>query len=219
MPASDMTMETARGMQEAPPRMEEKPEWWASPAVVGLMGFGLTTIIAGLTNLPAPYSNGFANNWIVFGMAIFFGGSAQLIAGVIGLRKGNMFAGSAFMGYGAFWLAYFFMLTVGLTAYAPAGTAGFYGISAFAFVWMLFTLTFLINSMKHGWGIFFVFLFLFVSYILLTVLFWQMGAGDSISKGEHWAVGGMITLTGLTAWYVATADLTNWNYGRKLLPA
>ncbi|MGB6500057.1 MAG: acetate uptake transporter [Thermoplasmata archaeon] len=198
--------------------MEEKPEWWASPAVIGLMGFGLTTIMAGLSNLPAPYVNGFAANWGIYGMAIAFGGIVQLIAGVIGLRKGNLFAGSAFVGYGAFWLAFTFMLTtfIGL---APTGAVALYAVSAFAFVWMMFTLTFLINSMKHGWGIFFVFLFLFISFILLTVKFWQLGGGHTISTGEGWAVGGMIILTGLTAWYVATADLTNWNYGRKVLPS
>ena len=199
--------------------MEEKPEWWATPAVLGLMGFGLTTIMAGLSNLPTPYVNGFANNWTVFGMAIIFGGFAQLIAGVIGLRKGNLFAGTAFAGYGAFWIAYTLMLTTygGLSG-LPGNLAAYYGVAAFAFVWMMFTLTFLINSMKHGWGIFFVFLFLFVSFILLVVKFWQLGASDTISNGENWAVGGMIILTGLTAWYVATAVLTNWNYGRKVLP-
>jgi len=213
-------METARGMQEAPPRTEEKPEWWASPAVIGLMGFGLTTIIAGISNLPKPYVNGFGANWVVFGMAIFFGGLVQLIAGAIGLRKGNLFAGSAFMGYGAFWLAFFFMLTFSAAAYSglPANTASWYGISAFAFVWTLFTLTFLINSMKHGWGIFFVFLFLFISFILLTVKFWMFGASDVVSTAQNWVTGGMIILTGLTAWLVATADLTNWNYGRRVIP-
>ncbi|MGP8077308.1 MAG: acetate uptake transporter [Thermoplasmata archaeon] len=212
-------------MQEAPPRVEEKAEWWATPAVIGLMGFGLTTMLAGLSNLPAPYVNGFGTgaqgNWGVFGMAMVFGGLVQLIAGIIGLRKGNLFAGSAFVGYGAFWIAFTSMLTI----YAPssllnplANHVGFYAIAAFAFVWMMFTLTFLINSMKHGWGIFFVFLFLFLAFILLVVKFWQLGAGDTISTGENWAVGGIIILTGLTAWYVATAVLTNWNYGRKVLP-
>ena len=79
-------METATGMKEAPPRVEEKPEWWASPAVIGLMGFGTTTMIAGLSNLPTPFVNGFADNWVVFGMALFFGGIAQLIAGFVALR-------------------------------------------------------------------------------------------------------------------------------------
>ncbi len=202
-------------------KVEEKPEWWASPAVVGLMGFGTTTMIAGLSNLPSPYVNGFANNWAVFGMALAFGGIAQFVAGGIALRKGNMFAGSAFMGYGAFWLAFTWMLT----SYAPgaiaAGTPILWAVAGFAFVWMMFTFTFLINAPKHGWGIFLVFLFLFIAFILLVVKFASLAAGQTTFTGDNganWAVGGEIIFDGFLAWYVATADLTNWNYGRKVLP-
>ena len=208
-------------MKEAPPKVEEKPEWWASPAVIGLMGFGTTTMIAGLTNLPSPYSNGFANNWVVFGMAVFFGGLAQLIAGFVALRKGNMFAGSAFVGYGSFWLAFTFMLT-DFSAQAGTGTPILWGIAGFAFMWTMFTFTFLINSPKHGWGIFLVFLFLFIAFILLVVKFTSLASGQTTFTGDNganWAVGGEIIFDGLLAWYVATADLTNWNYGRRILPA
>jgi uncharacterized protein len=209
-------------MEEAPPRVEEKPEWWASPAVVGLMGFGTTTMIAGLTNLPTPYGAGFGGNWVVYGMAIAFGGIAQLIAGLIALRKGNMFAGSAFMGYGAFWIAFTLMLTT-FTAQIPAvdAPALLYGVAGFAFIWMMFTFSFLINAPKHGWGIFMVFLFLFIAFILLVVKFWSLASGATTfnpDQGANWAVGGEIIFTGFIAWYVATADLTNWNYGRKVLP-
>ncbi len=215
-------MESAKGMEEAPPKLEEKPEWWASPAVVGLMGFGTTTMIAGLTNLPTPYSAGFSGNWVVFGMAIAFGGITQLIAGLIALRKGNMFAGSAFMGYGAFWLAFTLMLvTFNSTGIYGAGAPILYGIAGFAFIWMMFTFAFLINSPKHGWGIFGVFLFLFIAFILLTVKFYSLASGATTfapDASANWAVGGEIILTGFLAWYCATADLTNWNYGRKVLP-
>jgi len=216
-------------MEEAPPKMEEKPEWWASPAVVGLMGFGTTTMIAGLSNLPTPYGAGFAGNWVVYGMALAFGGTAQFAAGLIALRKGNMFAGSAFMGYGAFWLAFTLMLTVYVT---PTNPAFLYGVAGFAAIWTLFTFTFLINAPKHGWGITAVFVLLTIAFILLTVKFYSLasnlaGCTDAVdlcgpfanNASANWLVGGEIILTGLMAWYVATADLTNWNYGRKVLPA
>ena len=226
MPAISESMETAHGMQEAPPKLEEKPEWWASPAVVGLMGFGTTTMIAGLSNLPTPYSTGFAGNWVVYGMALAFGGIAQLIAGLIALRKGNMFAGSAFMGYGSFWIAFTLMLNVFVTAQAT-NPAIFYGIAGFAFIWMLFTFSFLINAPKHGWGILLVFLFLFIAFILLVVKFYSLAGCTPVGNcgtfaanaAANWAVGGEIIFDGFLAWYVATADLTNWNYGRKVLPA
>jgi uncharacterized protein len=236
MPATGETMETAHGMQEAPPMKEEKPEWWASPATLGLMGFATTTILAGLSNLPAPVgagfgdsANGVGSNWTVYGMAIAFGGIAQLLAGIIALRKGNMFAGSAFVGYGSFWIAFTLMLNNYVGGSGIGGAAnpwvGFYGVAGFAFVWMLFTFAFLINAPKHGWGITAVFFLLWIAFILLTVKFYQFGGtsitsttGPSISSGESWAIGVEIILTGVMAFYVAMADLTNWNYGRKILP-
>jgi uncharacterized protein len=201
--------------------MEEKPEWWASPATIGLMGFGTTTMLAGFANLPNGYAADYGN-WTVFGMALFFGGIAQLISGFIALRKGNMFAGSAFVGYGAFWLAYVFLVTSTPSAIGgPLGAGAglnLYGVAGFAAIWGMFTFTFLINSPKHGWGIFGVFLLLFIAYILLAAKFFTLGGGHALSTDENWAVGGEIFLTGALAWYVATADLTNWNYGRKVLP-
>jgi succinate-acetate transporter protein len=209
-----------------PPPAEAKPEAWANPAVVGLMGFGTTTMLAGLSNMPAPYVNGFAGNWTVFGMALFFGGMAQLIAGIIALRKGNLFAGSAFVGYGGFWLAYTYMLAgAGGAAFAAAPVLA-YGIAGFAFVWMMFTFTFMINAPKHGWGILLVFVLLFFSFIMLVVKFASIASDPAnspfITSGgsgaDNWAVAVPIIAAGVMAWYVATATLTNWNYGRRVLP-
>lgn len=198
-------METAHGLTEAPPRVEEKPEWWASPATLGLLGFGMTTVLAGLN----------VGEWIgagaVLSMAIFFGGIIQIIAGIIGLRKGNMFA-TAFLCYGAFWLAFNWMLT---SAVVPADL---YGIAAFMFVWFLVTLTFTLNVTKHGFGLTLVFVTLLIAFLLLTWDFDTKAAGTAIAKSTLQAIGGEIVLTGMLAWYVATADLTNWNYGRKLIP-
>jgi uncharacterized protein len=220
MPPAGTTMETARGMTEAPPRVEEKPEWWGTPAIIGLMGFGTTTMIAGLSNLPSPYSNGFAGNWVVYGMALAFGGTAQFAAGLVALRKGNVFAGSAFVGYGSFWLAFTLMLVEFVGPAATAGAPIYYGVAGFAFIWFMFTLTFLINAPRHGMVLTGVFLFLTIAYILLVVKFWQLANGNtsSLTGAEGWAIGGEIFFDGLLAWYLATADLTNWNYGRKILP-
>jgi succinate-acetate transporter protein len=203
-------METAHGMQDAPPKVEEKPEWWASSATLGLMGFGTTTILAGLQT----------GGWIQYGallsMAIFFGGSAQVIAGVIALRKGNMFAGTAFVGYGMFWLAFNTLVSTYVAAHSPLVTT--YDVAAFTFVWFMFTFAFLINAPKHGWGITAVFLTLTIAFILLTVMFYQLAAGNPLSLNTDKIIGGEIILTGLLAWFVGTADLTNWNYGRRIIP-
>jgi uncharacterized protein len=202
MSAGQTTMQTVHGLEEAPPKVEEKPEWWASPATLGLLGFGTTTILAGLN------VGGWIGGTEVLGMAIFFGGIAQLIAGVIAIRKGNMF-GTAFACYGAFWLAFYWILT---------NTPDLYGVAAFMVVWALVTLTFLINAPKHGIGVTLVFLTLFVAYILLTWDFNSAAGGTLLSHGTLQGIGGEIVLTGVLAWLVATADLTNWNYGRRIIP-
>jgi uncharacterized protein len=205
MPAT-ATMETAHGMQEAPPKVEEKPEWWASPATLGLFGFGMTTILAGL----------FVGNWITVGpvlsMALFYGGTAQFLAGIIAFRKGNMFAGSAFASYGMFWWAFNWFNTQ-----YPA-LSGDYSVAAFQFVWFLVTLTFFLCSFKHGIGVTLVFATLTIAFILLTILFYQAAAGHPLTTGQDQAFGAEIILTGVLAWLTGTADVVNWNYGRRLLP-
>ncbi|HXW67921.1 MAG TPA: acetate uptake transporter [Thermoplasmata archaeon] len=205
MPAT-ATMETAHGMTEAPPRVEEKPEWWASPATLGLFGFGMTTILAGL----------FVGGWIgvgpVLSMALFYGGTAQFLAGIIAFRKGNMFAGSAFASYGMFWWAFnWFNVQYG-------AITNDYAVAAFQFVWFLVTLTFLLNAYKHGIGVFLVFLTLTIAFLLLTWLFYAAAGGHPLTTQEAQIIGGEIILTGFLAWLTGTADVTNWNYGRKILP-
>jgi uncharacterized protein len=216
MPAMAESMEAASGMQEGSPKTEERPGWWATPAVVGLLAFAAVTILFGLSELPKPYCTGFwtstcfnSDPLAVMAVGLIFGGFVLAVMGLISLRKGNLFAGSAFVSYGGFWFAYAFAILFGVAGYGFAG---------FTFVWVLISLTFLINSLKHGWMVFVLFLLLAVQFILMTVFAWQLGAGNSVATGEHWAIGGEIILTGIVMWYVATADLTNWNYGRRLLP-
>ncbi len=115
--------------------------------------------------------------------------------------------------YGLFWIAY-----------PIAGAAGnpAYSLAAIMFIFVLITLTFLISSMKHGWGTFFLFLLTFIAFILWTVQMWQIAPSStmpgSFSSGESWALGVLLILAGLAAWFGATAELTNQTYGRKILP-
>ncbi len=224
MPAMAESMESASGMQEGIPRTEDKPAGWATPAVIGLIVLSAVTILFGLSELPHPYCVSF---WLgtcftsapaLIGAGVFTGSALAGLAGIVGgvflgiigflsLRRGNLFAGSAFLAFAGFFLIY------NLAAYST-GYAG----AALALIWVLVSLTFLINSLKHGWIVFIMFLLVTVQYILLTIFWWQMGAASKVSTSEHWAIGIEIILAGAVMWYLATANLTNWNYGRKLLP-
>jgi uncharacterized protein len=208
--------------------MENHPSGWANPAILGLLAFAAAFIIAGLTSLPSPYGNGFGARYMAGGYGVFgyastvsvfsvitewIGGAALLLAGVISFRVGQQYWGTAFILYGFFWLSF--------SNLAAASATG-YGLAALMFIFLLISLTFLINSMKHGWGTFIIFLLTTLAMILWIVQFWMIAPLNTkptaLSSGFSWAIGGELILTGLAAWYLATAHLTNSNYGRKVLP-
>ncbi len=116
-------------------------EWWANPAVVGLMGFALTTMATGLHNVGV---------WAAgptLALALAYGGTAQFIAGVVDLRKGSLFGGSAFMSYGAFWWSLFLLLYVQPHTGVPAGRPEELG---FFLMWTLFTFAFCIAVQRSA---------------------------------------------------------------------
>ncbi len=210
--------------------MENHPSGWANPAILGLLAFGAAFIIAGLTSLPSPYGNGFGARYEGGGYAIlgytltstvsvfsvittWIGGAALLLAGVISYRTGHQYWGTAFILYSFFWIA--------LASVVSSAATG-YSLAALMFIFLLISITFLINSMKHGWGTFIIFLLTTLAFILWIAEFWMVAPlstkTGSLSSGFSWAIGGEFILTGLAAWYIATAHLTNANYGRKVLP-
>ena len=201
---------------------------WANPAVLGLMGFGTTTMLAGIANTAYgglwQIGSGGLPGDTVLGMAIFFGGLCQLFAGLIALRKGEIFAGTAFTGYGAFWMAYVFIVFEVFTGYPAADPYVVAGLMWFSIVWALFTFTFFVNAPKHGVGLTILFALLTIAFILLAINF-----GNSFT-GMAWAapagvpawyqnfMGLEIFITGALAVYLAFGILTNTNYGRKIVP-
>jgi succinate-acetate transporter protein len=187
------------------PRMTPEPginrEWWANPAVVGLMGFATTTMATGLHNV------GYWGAGATLALAIAFGGTAQFIAGVVDLRKGSLFGGSAFMAYGAFWWSLFVIDYVLPKTGVPADPNALLG---FFLMWTLFTLSFFVASFKAGNHLAVLFGLLLIAFVMLD--------GVLVGRVPAVATGWEIFLTGLVAWYIATAILINGVYGRKVLP-
>jgi succinate-acetate transporter protein len=176
-------------------------EWWANPAVVGLMGFALTTMATGLHNV------GYWAAGPTLALALAYGGTAQFIAGVVDLRKGSIFGGSAFMSYGAFWWSLFLLLYVQPKTGVPAGHSEELG---FFLVWTLFTFAFCLAVQKIGKFLAVLFWLLFLAFVLL----------DFVVVGKFPAplAGWEIFIVGLLAFYIAMATLVNTVYGRKVLP-
>jgi succinate-acetate transporter protein len=81
----------------------------ANPAPLGLMGFGMTTVLLNLHNAGV-----FGLGTMILAMGIFYGGFAQIIAGILEFRKGNTFGVTAFTSYGLFWISLVFVLAFGI---------------------------------------------------------------------------------------------------------
>jgi len=160
-----------------------------NPAPLGLSAFALTTFV-----LSAANANLFTGAGIVIGFAFFYGGLAQLLAGMWEFRTGNTFGGTAFSSYGAFWLAIGFSLQFKLI---PNDTA-------FGFVllgWTIFTLLLLIGSLRSNYALIGVFFFLFLTFLALTI-------GALGSASTFTVIGGWLgIITAIVAWYTALAGL------------
>ena len=187
----------------------------ANPGPLGLAGFALTTFVLSLWN--AGVLKG-ADLLIVIGLAVFYGGIAQLLAGMWEFRAGNTFGATAFSSYGAFWLSFAAILIPGFgvnfgTAKGPSATTalGFYLIA-----WAIFTGIMMIGSFRTNGATATVFVLLFITYVLLAIGAWgNAPAGSGIT-----AIGGWVgVLTAIAAWYTAMAGvLAAVSGGRLNLP-
>jgi len=191
----------------SPPSTEK----WASPSVIGLFGFALTTMCIGLSstgNLGIDGVPGLA-------MAAAFGGTGQFIGGLVALRRGEIFSGTVFTGYGCFWWSVFLIDVVfpKLFEMPPSGN----DMLIFWWMWILVTFTFMISSWKHGVGICGTFILVFLALVALAIK--QHLAIHEINN-EEWNrfTGWMVFLCGLGAWMTGTAVMTNNQYGRVIIP-
>jgi len=181
----------------------------ANPAPLGLMGFGLTTLVLSFVNANI-VGGGPASFPIVLGMALAFGGAAQLLAGMWEFRTGNTFGAVAFTSFGAFWISFFFLVSFNVAELPKTEVLSALGL----YLWM--------------WGIFTGLLFLctFASpkalsllFLLLTITFILLGIGNSGNTSGMIHAGGYFGIaTGAVALYIATADIMQAVYKRSVLP-
>jgi len=183
---------------------------WADPSPLGLFGFGLTTVLLNLHN------TGFlgVSNVFAIGYGFFFGGIAQVIAGIIDLKKGNTFGGTAFVSYGLFWLGLALVIVLSSMGILPAPTD--IDLAWAMFAWGVFTTIFFLGSFKTTKAL---------SFILgsLAVLFYML----AISHVLIFFTGSTLFLTitgiegivcGASAMYTAGAIILNGMYERTVLP-
>lgn len=176
---------------------------YPNPAPLGLAGFALTTWLLSMIN--AGWFSGDALN-LVLACALAYGGTAQMIAGVMELPRGNTFGATAFISYGAFWWS-FALFVLFLHDKVPAGFVGWY-----LFLWGVFTFYMWLGTFRSPKALQAIFLALWVTFFLLA-------AGDWAGSAALHAAGGYVGLvTAVLAFYLSAAEIINDAYGREVLP-
>ncbi|MEA2089797.1 MAG: acetate uptake transporter [Thermoproteota archaeon] len=178
----------------------------ANPAPLGLMGFGMTTVLLNLHN-----AGFFPLDAMILAMGIAYGGLAQIIAGIMEFKKGNTFGTTAFTSYGLFWLSLVVLLIlpeVGIWEEASNETA----MAAYFFMWGLFTFVMFFGTLKTNRALQFVFMSLAVLFFLLTA----RELTGSVEIGKFAGYEGVIC--GLSAVYLALAEVINETHGKNVLP-
>jgi uncharacterized protein len=187
------------------------PTWNASiadPAPLGLAAFAMTTFVLSCIRadlIPASLEG------TVFGLAFFYGGLAQLLAGMWEFVRGNTFGATAFTSYGAFWLSFWYLDTHAAFLVAAKGDAH-KGVGTYLLAWTIFTAFMTIGTLRANGALVAVFSSLTVTFLLLTLAEYFESTG--LTK-----IGGYFgLLTALLAWYTAAAGVLNRPEERPLLP-
>ncbi len=177
----------------------------ANPAPLGLMGFGMTTVLLNIHN-----AGFFGNDIMILAMGIFYGGLAQIIAGIMEFRKGNTFGTTAFTSFGLFWMSLVFIL-LGARYEWFDFSAVFLGW--YLFMWGLFTFIMWFATWRTNRSLQFVF-------FSLTVLFWLLAMGHWFEMPRWFNVMTGIEgiICGLSAIYLAAAAVINEARDKIVLP-
>jgi hypothetical protein len=177
----------------------------ANPAPLGLMAFGMTTVLLNIHN-----AGFYEMNTMILAMGIFYGGLAQVVAGIMEWRKNNTFGLTAFLSFGLFWLT-----LVGLIVFPEwMGIDGpdKVGMGWYLMAWGVFTGLMFIGTLRINRALQVVFLGLTVLFVLLAIGDWTGNA--TITKIAGWEG----IFVGLSAVYASIAQVWNELYGRVVLP-
>jgi succinate-acetate transporter protein len=187
----------------------------ADPGPLGLAGFAGTTFFLSVVNTNMV---GLTVQSVVLGLALFYGGIAQLCAGMWEFVKGNTFGALAFASYGAFWLSFWYLLN-----HLPSGAKGndlFHGIGVYLLVWAIFTAYMTIAATRVSGAVLIVFALLTLTFVALVIGFFTMNPAHFAANDNGWIrLGGWLGIaTAAAAWYASFAGVTNATFKRVVMP-
>ena len=177
----------------------------ANPAPLGLLGFGMTTVLLNLHN-----AGFFALGSMILSMGIFYGGIAQIIAGIFEWKKNNTFGATAFSSFGLFWLTWVGLLVMPKIGWGDANDK--VAMASYLFMWGLFTAIMFIGTLKLNRALQFIF-------ASLALLFFLLSIADATGSAAVKTIAGYEgIICGLSAVYAGLAQVLNEVYGRIVAP-
>ncbi len=186
----------------------------ANPAPLGLLGFGLTTVLLNLHNAGL-----FPLDTMILAMGLAYGGLAQVIVGIMEFKKGNTFGTVAFTSYGLFWWSLVGLLLLPKVTFltglnAPTSSA----MAAYFFMWGIFTFAMFFGTLKANRAVQFVFMSLAILFFMLTI---RELTGNPVLFGDitfNTITGIEGIIVGASAIYLAIAEVLNEAHGKTVLP-
>lgn len=177
----------------------------ANPAPLGLLAFGLTTVLLNLHNAGI-----FEMNSMILAMGIFYGGIAQIIAGILEAKKNNTFGFVAFVSYGSFWLTLVALIVMPKMGWIPPPSES--AMVAYLIMWGIFTGLLFLGTLRISAALQFIF-------ATLTILFFLLALGEySGNTFLKKFTGYEGIICGGSAIYTGAALLLNEVYGKTVLP-
>ena len=177
-----------------------------NPAPLGLLGFGMTTVLLNLHN-----AGFYELNSMILAMGLCYGGTAQIVAGIMEWKKGNTFATTAFLSYGLFWFSLVTLIILAKLGWASASNDT--AMAAYLGMWGLFTAVMFIATLRLNRA-------LQVVFATLTILFFLLAFGDytNASTAFKHFTGYEGIFCGFSAVYAGLAQVLNEIFGKTVLP-
>jgi len=177
----------------------------ANPAPLGLLAFGLTTVLLNLHNAGI-----FEMNSMILAMGIFYGGIAQILAGIMEAKKGNTFGLVAFVSYGSFWLTLVALIVMPKMGWIPPASES--PMVAYLIMWGIFTALLFFGTLRISRSLQFIF-------ATLTILFFLLALGDYSGNAFLKTFTGYEgIICGGSAIYTGAGALLNEMYGKEVFP-
>lgn len=178
-----------------------------NPAPLGLMGFGMTTVLLNIHN-----AGFYPLDTMILAMGVFYGGIAQIIAGIMEWKKGNTFATTAFISYGSFWLTLVALILLPKAGIGIEGPVKETAFAAYLSMWGLFTAILFFGTLRLNKA-------LQVVFGSLVILFFLLAAGDVTGNKAFTVIAGYEGIfCGFSAIYTGLAQVLNEVYGKVVWP-